>query len=246
MKLFFVYLLLLGTSFSYLAQNKTDSKGKQGPWVVNYDDGSSVRYRGQFKNGKPIGKFTYYYPTGEASSVMEFSDSGTKAFCKMYHKNKELMAMGNYINQKKDSTWWSFNDRKQVMRQEHYKNDKLDGESIVYYPANPKEEKVLKFEVTNYDNGVYHGEWTQYFKNGKVKAHGIYKNGYFDGLVKYYYPNGKIESSGWYKHNVRNGFWITYDPEGDIDIKAYYYNDKILEGEKLEKHLDKIKSEKEK
>lgn len=244
MKIIFILILFLGASVSFFAQNKTDSKGKQGTWVVKYDDGESIRYKGQFLNDLPIGKFTYYYPSGEASSIMEFTESGKNAFCKMYHKNAELMAMGLYRDRKKDSTWWFFNDKKQVLRQENYKNDLLHGTSTIYFPANPKEEKVLASEVTNYSNGVYHGEWTQYFKSGEVKAKGIYKNGYFDGQVKYYYPNGKVESSGWYKHNVRNGYWKTFDPEGDVDTKTYYYNDKVLEGEKLEKHLEKVRAEK--
>lgn len=242
MKLILIIILFLGASLSYLSQNKTDSKGKQGPWLVKYDDGTSIRYKGQFINGEPTGKFTYYYPTGEPSSVMEFSNSGKDAFCKMYHKNAELMAMGLYVNQKKDSTWWYFNDKKQVLRQENYKNDLLHGQSTVYFPANPKEEKVLRAEVTNYSNGSHHGEWTQYFKSGKVKATGIYKNGYFDGQVKYYYPSGEVQTSGWYKHNVKNGFWKTFDPEGDVETKTYYYNDRVLEGEKLEKYLEKVRS----
>ncbi len=238
--------ILLCIPLTLTSQNKKDSKGKQGSWVVKYDNGNSIRYKGQFKDNNPIGKFIYYYPSGEASSVMLFSNEGNKAECKMYHKNGELMAMGNYINRKKDSTWWYFNDRKQVLRKENYKNDLLHGESIVYYPANPKEEKVLKSEVTNFQNGYYHGEWTQYYKSGKVKAHGIYKNGFFDGQVKYYYADGSVQSSGWYKHNVRNGFWKTFDPEGDVEEKVYYYNDKVLEGEALEKHLEKIRAEKNK
>lgn len=240
-----IYILLLFPFFIF-SQNKTDSKGKQGNWIVKYDDGSSIRYKGQFENNIPTGKFIYYYPTGEASSVMLFSKEGQRAECKMYHKNGQVMAIGNYINRKKDSTWWFFNDRKQVLRKENYKVDQLHGESIVYFPANPKEEKLLKSEVTNYSNGIYHGEWTQYFKSGKIKAHGVYKNGYFDGQVKYYYPSGKVETSGWYKHNVRNGYWKTFDPEGDVDTKTYYYNDKVLEGEKLEKHLERIRANKNK
>ena len=99
--------------------------------ITKYDDNSSIRYKGQFKDGTPIGKFTYYYPTGEASSTMDFSKEGAKAVCKMYHKNGSIMALGNYINRQKDSTWGFFNDRKQVLRQETYKNDLLHGKSIV-------------------------------------------------------------------------------------------------------------------
>ncbi len=242
LKIYILTLFILITGINS-AQNKTDSNGKQGTWIAKHDDGS-VRYKGQFKNNIPIGKFTYYYPTGEASSVMEFTENGKKAACKMYHKNGQLMALGNYINKQKDSTWWFFNEKRQVLRQENYKFDKLDGESIVYFPADPQKEKVLKSEVTHYKNGFYHGEWTQYFKNGKIKAHGVYKNGYFDGQVKWYYPSGKVQTSGWYKHNVRNGYWKIFDPEGDIESKTYYYNDKVLEGEKLEQHLAKIRLKK--
>lgn len=244
MKFYLLIILSFCFTLALVAQNKTDSKGKQGPWVTKFDDGISTRYKGQFKDGKPVGKFTYYYPTGEASSVMDFSEKEEKASCKMYHKNGELMAMGNYIDRKKDSTWWFFNDRKEVLRQENYKNDSLHGESVVYFPANPKEEKIIKSEVTNYENGVYHGEWTQYFKTGKIKAQGVYKNGYFDGQVKYYYPSGVVQTSGWYKHAVRNGYWKTFDPDGDLDTKTYYYNDRVLEGEKLEKYLERIRAEK--
>lgn len=245
MKIYLLLILSFCLSLPFLAQNKTDSKGKQGSWITKYDDNSSIRYKGQFKDGTPIGKFTYYYTTGEASSTMEFSNEGAKATCKMYHKNGSIMALGNYINRQKDSTWWFFNERKQVLRQETYKNDLLHGKSIVYFPANPKEEKLLQSEVTNYENGSFHGEWTQYFKsNGKIKAHGVYKDGYFNGQVKYYYPNGMVQSSGWYKHNVRNGYWKTFDPEGNVETKVYYHNDKVLEGEALEKHLEKIRANK--
>ena len=54
------------------------------------------------------------------------------------------MAMGKYVNQKRDSTWWTFNDHKEVVSQENYKNGKLDGETIVYYPANPRDQEVKK------------------------------------------------------------------------------------------------------
>lgn len=246
MKLYIFILTIITPFLIVISQNKSDNKGKQGEWIVKYDDKKNIRYKGVFKDNNPIGKFTYYYPSGEASSIMVFSNKGNKAECKMYHKNGEIMAVGSYINRKKDSTWWFFNDRKQIVRKENYKNDKLHGESIVYFPANPKEEKVLKSEVTNFNNGYYHGKWIKYFKSGKTKATGVYKNGYFDGKVTFYYPNGKVESSGWYKHNVKNGYWKTFDPEGDIDTKTYYYNDKVLEGEALEKHLAKIKETKNK
>ncbi len=227
------------------AQNRTDSKGKQGVWVVK-DDQGHIRYKGQFKDNQPIGKFTYYYPTGEPSSVMNFSDNGQKAECKMYHKNGNLMAVGRYIDRKKDSVWWFFNENKQVLKKETYKNDKLDGEVVTYYPANPKEEKVLKFEVVHWKDGLYHGEWTQFFKDGKVKAHGFYKNGYLDGQVKWYYPSGAVETVGWYKHTLKNGFWKTFEPDGELKMKVYYLNDRILEGEELEKCLERKKQEKRK
>jgi hypothetical protein len=41
-----------------------------------------------------------------------------------------------------------------------------------------------------------------------------------------------------------NGYSTFYNEDGTVKSKIFYLNGKILEGEKLEKHLEKIRQEK--
>ena len=57
-------LLIWCVSFLSSAQNITDAKGqKQGVWTKTYPNSSGIQYKGQFKNNKTVGTFTYFYPS---------------------------------------------------------------------------------------------------------------------------------------------------------------------------------------
>ena len=240
------FLLITFLSFSQPQGdgNKLDSKGrKQGKWVKFHEGTKKKRYVGTFNNDIPIGKFTYYYLTGEVSAVTEFMNEIT-AHTRMYHLNGKVMAAGKYTNQMKDSTWLSFNDRREIIGKENYVAGKLDGESILYYPSDPSKGKVIRYEITNYEAGLKHGKWIQFYDSGQTKAEGVYKDGNLDGRVKWLYASGKIEIDGYYKHAVKNGFWKYYENDGELRRKVYYRNGSVIEGDVLEKYIEKLKKEK--
>ncbi len=243
-----VFQLLLITSLGFTQPqgdaNKLDSKGrKQGKWIKFHEGTEKKRYEGTFKNDIPIGKFTYYYLTGEVSAVTDFINDMT-AYTRMYHLNGKVMAAGKYLNQEKDSTWLSFNDRKEIISKENYVAGKLNGESIVYYPSDPSKGKVKRYEITNYEAGLKHGKWIQFYDSGKIKAEGVYKDGNFDGRVKWLYASGKIEIDGYYKHAVKNGFWKYYENDGELRRKVYYRNGTVIEGDALDKYLENLRKAK--
>ena len=222
--------------------NKIDSKGrKQGKWVKFHEDTEKKRYEGTFENNIPIGKFTYYYLTGEVSAVTDFMNDNKTAYTRMYHLNGKVMATGKYTDKKKDSTWLSFNDRKEIMSKENYVDGKLNGQSIVYYPSDPSKGEVKRYEITNYEDGLKHGDWIQFFSTGKTKAAGVYKDGNFHGRVKWYFSSGKLEIEGFYKHAVKYGFWKYYENDGTFKKKVYYRNGQVIEDDVLEMHLESIK-----
>ena len=240
----FLLIAFLGFSQPQGDGNKLDSKGrKQGKWVKFHEGTEKKRYVGTFNNDIPIGKFTYYYLTGEVSAVTEFINEIT-AYTRMYHVNGKVMAAGKYTNQKKDSVWLSFNDRKEIISKENYVAGKLNGESIVYYPSDPSKGKVKRYEITNYEAGLKHGKWIQFYDSGQTKAEGVYKDGNLDGRVKWLYASGKIEIDGYYKHAVKNGFWKYYENDGELRRKVYYRNGSVIEGEVLEKYLEKLREAK--
>lgn len=226
--------------------NTTDSKGrKQGKWVKLHEGTKKKRYEGVFKNDIPTGKFTYFYLTGEVSAVTDFQDNSKIAYTRMYHLNGKVMAAGKFTDQKKDSIWLSFNDRNEIISKENYVDGKLNGENIVYYPSDPAKGKVKRYEITNYEAGLKHGDWIQFFSSGTVKAEGLYKDGNFDGKVKWYFSNGKVEIAGYYKHAVKYGFWKFYEDDGTFKKKVYYRNGQVIEDDVLERHLERLRKEKE-
>jgi antitoxin component YwqK of YwqJK toxin-antitoxin module len=225
--------------------NETDLKGrKQGKWVKFHEGTEKKRYVGTFKNDIPIGKFTYFYETGEVSAVTDFINDNKTAYTRMYHLNGKVMAVGKYIDKKKDSTWLSFNDRKEIISQENYVNGKLNGENIVYYPSDPSKGKVKRYEITNYEAGLKHGKWIQFYSTEKTKAEGVYKDGNFDGRIKWFFSNGKLEIEGYYKHAVKYGFWKYYEDDGAFKSKVYYRNGQVIKDDVLERNLERLRKAK--
>ena len=67
-----LYILLLFLPFLSVSQvNQKDAKGqKQGVWNKKYPGSNTFIYKGQFKDDKAIGEFTYYYEIGKIKSII--------------------------------------------------------------------------------------------------------------------------------------------------------------------------------
>ncbi|MBE0642209.1 MAG: hypothetical protein IH599_09240, partial [Bacteroidales bacterium] len=86
------------------AQNMVDDRGrKQGYW--RKWEGGELQYEGQFKDDKPYGKFTYYYPNRGVKAVTQFSQKGSVAHSELFYPGGKQMARGRYFEMQKDSTW---------------------------------------------------------------------------------------------------------------------------------------------
>ena len=80
---------------------------------------------GTFENDIPIGKFTYYYLTGEVSAVTDFiKDDNDGIYPNVSFERKGDGSRKIFTDQEKDSTWLSFNDRKEIMSKENYRSRK--------------------------------------------------------------------------------------------------------------------------
>jgi antitoxin component YwqK of YwqJK toxin-antitoxin module len=108
----FLFLTILMISFSIHAQeftnsniNEVDDQGrKQGDWKT-YDVNGSLKFEGSFVDGIPFGTFLFYYPEGKIKARSEMYDNGRRSRTKTFHSNGRLMAEGNYLDKKKDSSW---------------------------------------------------------------------------------------------------------------------------------------------
>lgn len=226
--------------FSLLAQpNQVDSQGrKQGEWGKTYPESRVYEYIGQFKNDKPVGKFTYYYKSSKVKAIITHANDGSRSEAYFYHENGVLMSFGIYRNYKKDSVWTNFGPSGKISNRTTYKNDLMNGIRIVYFvPEDPNDKSVKVSEYYNYKDGVLDGEFKSYFLSGREKEKGQYKSNKKDGIWEQFHPNGKRSLLLRYKDGKKHGWIIVYDEYGKRIQENYYYYGERLTGEKLERKL---------
>lgn len=215
--------------------NKTDSKGrKQGYWEKKDEKTNAIRYKGNFKDNKPVGEFTFYYPSGKVKSIVTHAADGKTSRAKIYYESGKLMSYGRYTAQKKDSVWTHYDEGGWVSFRESYANDKLDGKTQVYFYTG----KIS--ETYEYKNGLRNGEWQRFFESGMTMAKGTYKNNYLNGTVTHYRPNGQRENTEMYLNGKLHGPMFYYDESGQVLGTDYYKMGKKLEGKQLEEFKKKI------
>jgi antitoxin component YwqK of YwqJK toxin-antitoxin module len=239
-----VLLIICSSAFYTHSQiNQTDAKGmKQGVWEKKYPNSNAFEYKGQFKNNQPVGTFTYFYPSTKVKVVMKHDEKTKRSESYMYYETGNLMSFGIYINQKKDSVWTKFGPSKRISARETFKNDLLDGKSIVYYvpeDLNDKSTRIVK--ESTYKNGKLEGVVLEYFDSGVIKAKSNYLDGLRHGQFLTNYPNGKPMLEDFYKYNYKNGFSRAFDEEGREIGKKYYKMNNLLEGDELQKWIDECK-----
>ena len=175
----FIVLLLMLPLTALTAQeiNKSDQDGKkQGRWIKNYPNGK-VMYEGFFRNDYPEGEFRRYYEDGTLKSLLVFSNRGTEAKAILYYPNGLKASSGKYTNQLKEGLWlfYSFTVKDLLISEAEYKENKLNGLMINYYPDGKAAEKI------RYRNNLKHGECLKYFPDGTVTLRTNYENGLING-----------------------------------------------------------------
>lgn len=224
--------------------NATDAKGKkQGEWGKKYPNSLVYEYKGQFKDDKPVGTFTYFYPSTKVKAIMKHNSIRTgRTESYMYHENGVLMAFGIYVNEKKDSVWTQFGPSGKLSFKETYKNGVLDGKSTVYYvPEDPNSKAQNVAKVSNYKNGKLEGEVIEYFDYGTVKSKCNYLNGEKHGLCVYNHANGQPMMHERYQYGVRYGYFFAFDETGKEIGRKYYKYGSVLEGDVLKQWLEECK-----
>jgi len=202
-------LLALTLALSVQAQNITDSKGlKQGSWEGKFPKGS-IRYKGVFKDGKPVGEFKRFYESGAVRITQQFRTDGS-SYAKIFYENGILAAEGKYVGEKKDSIWKYYSFYEKVVRlTETFKNDALEGPMIRYHNNGKVSEELM------YANNKKNGPWKQYSYEGKLILKAQYVNDERVGVFTTYHENGMVEINGRIEHGLAEGTWRYYDDKGN-------------------------------
>jgi antitoxin component YwqK of YwqJK toxin-antitoxin module len=227
----------------YAQVNQTDAKGrKQGVWEKKYPNLNAFEFKGQFKDDKPVGTFTYFYPTTKVKAVVKHDATGNRSVAVMYHETGVKMAEGIYRSQLKDSVWSYFGPSGRISYKETFSKGKLNGLKTVYYVPESVEDKTIKVAKTYmYKDDVIEGDVIEYFDTGIVKSKVTYVKGKPNGLLVINHPNGKAMIHERYKFGNRHGWCMAYDESGKETGRKYYRLGKELEGVELERWLKDCK-----
>ncbi len=242
--LFIIIIFFCFQVTAFAQVNQVDQQGrKQGKWMKYFANSENVRYTGQFKDDKPVGKFTYYFPSGAVRAIITHDENSNRSEAFFYYKDKTLAEYGIYRGEKKDSIWVHYTPYGDLSYKQTFKDGKANGEKIIYYKSDVSSDpnKLLILRKAHFKDGRLNGPFVEYFPNGVIKAKGQYKEGVFDGVIMKYHPNGKRMMLERWKGREKHGWWITYDESGKEVGRRYFLHSKPLEGEKLNKYMKELK-----
>lgn len=223
-----LFVIITSVSFAQEEEiNQFDANGKRhGLWKGVYEKSERPRYEGTFVNGKEIGVFKYFDDTkaGTVVATRDFSKGDGSCYVTFFSQNGKKVSEGMINKDKQNEGEWKYyhKDSPQLMSVENYKNGKLNGKVVVFYP----EGKISS--ETHYVNGVKEGVFKQYSKSGVVLEEIPYKNNQFNGLVTYRDMKGQITAQGMYEKGLKKGIWKFYEDgklirEVDSEDKEFIY-----------------------
>ncbi|SIT01926.1 Antitoxin component YwqK of the YwqJK toxin-antitoxin module [Zobellia uliginosa] len=73
----------------------------------------------------------------------------------------------------------------------------------------------LKFESEVGENGLFNGGYIEYYDSGEIKAKGKYVDGSISDTVYLFYRNGKLKAKGLFQNKIKKGWWNYYRQDGE-------------------------------
>lgn len=197
--------LLFFMSVSSFAQNRMNAEGKrEGVWEGYYEKTGNLKYRGSFINGVEQGVFTYYTDQAKQQkmSTLDYSKGNGNAYGIFFDEKGNKRSEGNYKNRKREGKWMYYHPGgKQILSEEFYINDKLEGTKKVFYTTGKTSEEI------NYKNGLLHGASVQYSEDGIKLREENYVDDVRQGKAVYRDRKGNVVAEGEYKNGLKIGAW---------------------------------------
>jgi antitoxin component YwqK of YwqJK toxin-antitoxin module len=73
---------------------------------------------------------------------------------------------------------------------------------------------------------------TYFYKNGKVKAEGIFENELMEGEWLFYRETGQLWQIANFKNSKKHGHWIRYDRDDQVEYDETFIENKIVKKHK--------------
>ncbi len=197
---------------------------RTGFWTDHFPNGNP-RYEGNFEDGRPIGKFKYFFPEGGLRAELIHIDDEKTVQATFYHRrrNNNTMSEGQYVDQKKHGLWRFFNNRGDLVMKNYFHYDENHGVWKTFYRSG------LIMEIVTYHYGEKKGEWKQYYENGQVRISANYENDLLNGKYIMYYENGNKMIDGYFHNNLEHKRWTHIAHNGEIEKIIVYDEGEVVE-----------------
>ncbi|MCB2255738.1 toxin-antitoxin system YwqK family antitoxin [Pseudomonas chlororaphis] len=163
-----------------------------GPAISYYPDGR-VKNSGTFVAGKKVGPSPSYYPDGTLEGTVDYVDNQPVGWQVEYHPNGK-------VKQKQ------FND-------EH-------GTQRSYALWNEQGVQTLQWQWD--EQHREQGDFKEWYDNGRLKDHKIYKDAQLQGPALTWYENGQMKSSTDYLDGQEHGWMRFWNEDGSTRSECQY------------------------
>lgn len=230
--------------------NVTDaSKKRQGAWIrVHAENPKSLYYRGQFKDGVPVGEWEWYYSSGQLMTKMTHVKGDEITDNVNYFPNgKSVMSEGRFVKKNvngkekrcREGVWKIYDEAGTLRAEEQYTDSILNGFCKYYFDNG----KVLS--EYRCINGLKEGPFVEYYDNGKKHREGTYLRDNYEGQLTLWHENGTKQAEGKYLKGLQDGSWTYYKTNGMIEMVVLYKNGRetkraYVEGTHMEYYDDGI------
>jgi len=225
-----IVIPLLFSAILLQGQNQFDSEGRRtGPWKVEYPEGGTL-YEATFREGRPVGLMTRYYPSGEIKAKVLFSSGSNRNFTELFYQNGTRAAAGVFEGEQKDSVWTYYSEQDGSLRlKESYCLGKLHGKVRHYYSGGQISEEL------GWKEGLKEGSWIQYYEDGKLRLKASYLNNELHGPYAVYQPDGDPVVRGDYLHGMTHGWWSYYDENGSLADSLEFISNRAVDQKKYKR-----------
>ncbi|GAB5539437.1 MAG: hypothetical protein Salg2KO_15400 [Salibacteraceae bacterium] len=149
-----------------------ENNRREGPWVVKGVDSKKPGYaddavveEGTYENGRKVGLWKTYYPSGKLKSEINHVNGRPKGPYKTYYENGQVEEQGNWAITKQTGNFKRYYENGQVAQ-----------------------------DFTFDDSGKRNGAQKYFYENGQVMIEGNWNGGKEDGEIKEYYEDGSVKS----------------------------------------------------
>jgi antitoxin component YwqK of YwqJK toxin-antitoxin module len=181
--------------------------------------------------------------------VKKFSDNTFVVdglFAERY-PNDQRYQQGNYRDGQRDGEWKFWHSNGTIAKVVHYKDGKEDGAITVFradgtkelsreYKAGKRHGKWLSYDETGekpngqleFDEGVPHGTWMDWYESGKPREEKQIKHGKPDGTLTQWHANGKVAHRTDFKAGKRHGLDTVFNTNGQKIREIRYDEGKVV------------------